>query len=761
MVARPRRRGTNISTYSETPTPLPSPLKRIQARLQALGKSCVGGNGSFAIQCPAHDDHSPSGSLKEVTPGGNVLIHCHGGCSFDEIRNALGLPASAFFANSDGSGGSEGSDLRESGNDSGGVRRVAHAYSYRDLLGAELFQVVRTEPKGFFQRTPDGRGGYINSVRNTDKILYGLPELTAGIAAGKKVFVVEGEKDADAVSALGLIATTNPGGAGKWSDHYSETLAGADVVVLGDNDVLGRRHAHVVAKALDGKAATVRVLAFPGLLEKGDVSDWLRAGGTAEQLVSLAAAAPVWDPSANPAPSAPTENTGIQFISAASLRTLEIKPVTYIVEPFLTPGLTLLVGLPKAGKSFLSLDIGIAVATGAHALGRLPVTPGTVLCFALEDSNERLKRRLALFGVWPERLQLATTMPSLDRGGLENLRRCLDEYIDTKLVIIDTFGRVRPAGKRNENSYDADVKALSPLQKIGLDYDLCVLLLHHSRKAHSDDPLEMVSGTTGITGTADATMLLTRPRQEHEGKLFVTGRDVEEQEWAMKFDSGRWKLLGSSAEVQNNPLRQEILDVVRRAPDGLTISAIVNEIKEANPEMQGVNYDNIKQRVYDLRKADALVQRGGKRWCVPGSPEPIVSKRAVGSPAALAAHRLHLVRVDLTDGREEPAGEEAGDGTIGTSGTITPPDDGVALGTRESAGASLTAENTEEPPAEFENGTTGTSGTAGRSDDGVALGSRGLFATYLEEVGGTVGTPGTDLAPYSGLSGFGDSGLKS
>ena len=694
----------------------------------------MGRNGSFVIQCPAHEDHTPSGSLKEVTPGGDVLIHCHAGCSFDEIRGALGLPKSAFFANSEGSGGSDHSDRRDNGNDSARVRKVVATYSYRNLLGVEVFQVVRTEPKGFFQHSPDGRGGYHNSVKNAEMVLYRLTELRAGITGAKTVFVAEGEKDADAVSALGLVATTNPGGAGKWREQYSATLANADVVILPDNDEPGRRHAQLVAKALDGKAASVRVLAFPGLPEKGDVSDWLRAGGTAEQLVSLAAAAPVWDPSADPASSsAPTENTGIQSISATDLYALEIEPVTYIVEHFLTPGLTLLAGPPKSGKSFLSLDFGLAVAAGTNALDTLSVVPGAVLYVALEDSLTRLQRRLALFGAWPKRLHLATEMQPLDRGGIEHLRFWLDEHADTKLVIVDTFGRVRPAGKRSENPYDADVKAVSPLQKIGLDYDLCVLLIHHSRKAHSDDPLEMVSGTTGITGTADATMLLTRSRQEHEGKLFVTGRDVEEQQFAMNFDSGRWTMMGSSAEVQPNPLRRAILDVVRHAPAGLTITATVDKLREANAEMQGVNYDNVKQRIYDLRKADALVQRGGKRWCVPGSAEPIVTvrKQAVGSPTA-------------TDGSEGRAGKEAGDGTIGTSGTAGRSDDGVALDTREFADVSLTAENTEEPAAEFENGTTGTSGTAGRSEEREHSGPSRPFATFIEEVHGKPEPPESD-----------------
>jgi DNA primase len=114
------------------------------------------------------------------------------------------------------------------------------------------------------------------------------PELLAA-APSVSVFVCEGEKDANAVTRLGLVATTNPGGAGKWRIEYNEPLHGRVVVLLPDNDKAGREHAEDVTRSLQGIAATVKVVALPGLLEKGDVSDWLTAGGTRETLERLIA----------------------------------------------------------------------------------------------------------------------------------------------------------------------------------------------------------------------------------------------------------------------------------------------------------------------------------------------------------------------------------------------------------------------------------------------------------------------------------------
>src|SRR5262249_4725641 len=121
-----------------------------------------------------------------------------------------------------------------------------------------------------------------------ERVLYRLPELLAA-APSVSVFVCEGEKDADALAGLGLVATTNPGGAGKWRWEYNEPLHGRVVVLLPDNDKAGRQHAEVVTRSLQGIATTVKVVALPGLPEKGDLSDWLTAGGTRESLERLVA----------------------------------------------------------------------------------------------------------------------------------------------------------------------------------------------------------------------------------------------------------------------------------------------------------------------------------------------------------------------------------------------------------------------------------------------------------------------------------------
>lgn len=182
------------------------------------------------------------------------------------------------------------------------ARRIVATYDYPDADGEVLFQVVRYEPKDFRQRRPDGAGGWTWSTKGLELVPYRLPALLAAVKARQTVFVTEGEKGAELVAKAGLVATCSPGGAGKWRPAYSPSFRGADVVILPDNDEAGRKHAADVARHLDGVAASVRVLELPGLPEKGDVADWLQAGGTGEELAQLARSAPAAEPaSAGPA----------------------------------------------------------------------------------------------------------------------------------------------------------------------------------------------------------------------------------------------------------------------------------------------------------------------------------------------------------------------------------------------------------------------------------------------------------------------------
>jgi len=176
---------------------------------------------------------------------------------------------------------------------------VAAIYEYQNEAGQVLSRKVRTAGKKFWQQRPNGRGGWINGTASIRRVLYRLPELIEAIAAERTLLVVEGEKDVDNLSAISVPATCNcegaskPGQKSKWRAEYSESLRGADVVIIADNDAPGQYHAAEIVKALAGIARRVRLLDlqkyWPDCPESGDISDWLKAGNTREQLDDLIA----------------------------------------------------------------------------------------------------------------------------------------------------------------------------------------------------------------------------------------------------------------------------------------------------------------------------------------------------------------------------------------------------------------------------------------------------------------------------------------
>ena len=206
--------------------------------------------------CPAHEDNDPSLSISEGEDK-RILVHCHAGCSVEAICNALGIEVKELFP---------GKNQKSS--NSNGRGRIVAVYDYHDEEGKLLFQVCRTKGKGFFQRRPDGNGGWINRLGGIKPVLYRLPQVMQAVKRGEIIFIPEGEKDCDNLARLELAATTSPMGAGKWRDYYSEHLKGAKAVILPDNDEPGRKHAQQVAQSLYGKAVSVRVLELPDLAEK-------------------------------------------------------------------------------------------------------------------------------------------------------------------------------------------------------------------------------------------------------------------------------------------------------------------------------------------------------------------------------------------------------------------------------------------------------------------------------------------------------------
>lgn len=232
-------------------------LETVLTRLKGVKAT---GDNKWQALCPAHKDSKPSLSISKGD-NGKVLFHCFGGCTYEQICSALGLK-------------------NEPSN-----RHLKSVFDYRDELGKLLYQVCRFEPKSFSQRRPDGQGGWIWNLVGVHRVLYRLPEL---IAADRKALVLlpEGEGKVERLRNLGLIATCNSGGAGKWFDEYNPLLQGRPVVILPDNDLPGKRHAQQVAESLCGTASVVKIVTLP-VPEKGDVSDWLDNGGTVAQLIDL------------------------------------------------------------------------------------------------------------------------------------------------------------------------------------------------------------------------------------------------------------------------------------------------------------------------------------------------------------------------------------------------------------------------------------------------------------------------------------------
>src|ERR1700728_2238357 len=252
-----------------------SPVRRVLALLGPVKSS---GNQHTA-PCPAHDDARASLSVSQGEDG-RVLIYCQAGCSLFAVLEALGLSERGLFAQKPGATGSRAP-----------IEKVC---PYRDERGTVLYEAVRTVPKGFFMRRPDGHGGHVSNLRGVRRVPDRLQQLIAAVSAGDWVVVVEGEKDADRLVADGFHATTSVGGAGKWRPQYSAHFQGARTAVIPDNDPIGHRHADYVAGALSAFAAKVVAVPLDGLPVGGDVSDWLDMGHRPEELQCLIEEALPW-----------------------------------------------------------------------------------------------------------------------------------------------------------------------------------------------------------------------------------------------------------------------------------------------------------------------------------------------------------------------------------------------------------------------------------------------------------------------------------
>jgi hypothetical protein len=456
----------------------------------------------WMARCPAHDDRRASLSIAAGAEG-RVLLHCHAQCSPEAICAAAGLELQDLFPR-------HGPRID---------RQIVATYTYRDEHGNPLFDVVRFAPKDFRQRQPDGTW----HLRGVRRVLFDLPALHGQT----RVHVVEGEKDVRALQSIGLVATTNMGGAGKWRPEYVDQLRAAGtqhVVVLPDNDEPGRAHADAIARSCGVAGLQVKVLALPDLAPKGDVSDWLAAGHTRDELIALVDAAPRFTPldavsSSRPEIPAPRP----VLVRLADVRP---EPLTWIWPGRLAAGkLALLVGDPGLGKSWISLDIAARLSAGLEWPDGGSAPSGPVVLLSSEDGlADTIRPRLDVLGADVARIHHLAMLRTGERERAVQLAdvAALEHAIretGARLMIVDPMSAYLGS---TDSHRDADVRGLmAPLSALAERTGAAVLGIMHLAKDRQQPAIYRAVGSIAFAAAARLVFAVAGDPERHDRRILV------------------------------------------------------------------------------------------------------------------------------------------------------------------------------------------------------------------------------------------------
>ena len=571
-------------------------LDHVLAQLKGVRSSLHG----WKACCPAHADREPSLSIG-LGEQGQVLLKCFAGCSLERIVEAMGLTILDLFP--------DGASTVEQALSNGAHQKALTLLDLsleKQLPWKFLFHLgVMDHASGgvqIFYHLADGQEAPRYRIRTAlvakegsrwnsgegNILPYGLERLEDARKAGYLV-LVEGESDCWTLWYQGFPALGIPG-AEMTGVLEAAMLSGIDrLYLMQEPDQGGTTFvSHLTKRLTDwrwpGQALVVRLSGTkdPSALHTQD-----RKGFRAAFQHALDHAEPLV-PNRPPPAASPTEAQP-KIFSLRELLSWELPPTRWAIPEILPEGLTLLAGKPKLGKSWLALSAALSIAYGGVALGTQPVIRGDVLYLALEDNACRLQARtrrlLASMQNVPNGIDFALDWPRLGEGGLTSLEDYLKAHPGVRLVVIDTWARVAPpSGENRRSQYEGDYEALSPLKHLADTYHVSILAVHHLRKTSSSDVLDEITGSIGMTGAVDGTLILKRERGQAEASLFVTGRDIErEQQLAMSFDAttALWTVIGNTEEVGRTRARQEIIDVLReQGTDGMTPREIADALEK-------------------------------------------------------------------------------------------------------------------------------------------------------------------------------------
>ena len=306
--------------------------------------------------------------------------------------------------------------------------------------------------------------------------------------------------------------------------------------------------------------------------------------------------------------------------SCEEIMTTVYKPIEFVIDGLIAQGLYILAGAPKVGKSWLALDMCLSIAKGEKILG-LKTSQGTALYLCLEDSYARIQNRLYELTDEPTEMLYFSVMSDPIGGGLEEqIEGFMSEHRDLKIVFIDTLQMVR---SDTDSSYGSDYKDLSVLKALADKLEIAIIVVHHTRKCKDIDPINMISGSTGISGCVDGSMVLVETKRgSRNAKLYCVGRDIENAEISLHFDSDlkKWVVTDepSAPKSKDNIFLAALYVYLKRYISFTgTASELVSELKEVTQEQFYPNRvtRDLVQNGYTLRKYGIDFQYKRTRNC--------------------------------------------------------------------------------------------------------------------------------------------------
>lgn len=439
-------------------------LDEFVSRLENAKRS---GSG-WVAKCPAHDDNRASLGVSQGD-NGKILVKCYANCEFSAILAAMNLTAKDLM-------GDPMTNMQA-------APQEPIIYDYRDEEGKLLYQAIRKPDKKFLQRKPAAGGGWDWKVGDVRRVPYRLKELLASTGT---VYIVEGEKDANRLWSLGLPATTNVGGAGKWTEGLSPHLKGRDVIILPDNDEAGEKHAAQVLQALTNVAASVRIVRLPGLKEKGDVSDYLDGGKTKDDLLAFIAKSQTSGPRIYTLQDAADSYLVSLASGKEKLFSLGLKPVDEAIGGGVASGeMVILAARPSHGKSAMALQVLDHATTKGHTcmmiseeMGRIAIGKRTI-AYAVETYQEdwlaqmeAVKRDVGIHFKNREKCIVAEGCGSVDVA-IEQIRKAVDVH-GVKYVAVDY---VQILGAKGPDMRSRVSYASQKLREVANETEIVLLVL--------------------------------------------------------------------------------------------------------------------------------------------------------------------------------------------------------------------------------------------------------------------------------------------